>query len=137
MKKILSVLAIISFAFAFSQQTRIAIKADKDQIEKVYPNGLDEFKQNLAGNLQYTANDYQVLGDFKLDFSVDKNGDISDVKISPEVSDLTFAKEVKRDFLRMKNKFASGQKENISVGLSFSRDYRSFDERINLTANNR
>ncbi|WEK68683.1 MAG: hypothetical protein P0Y62_12565 [Candidatus Chryseobacterium colombiense] len=137
MKKILSVLAIVSFAFAFSQQTRIVIKADKNQIEKVYPNGLDEFKQNLAGNLQYTANDYQVLGDFKLDFSVDKNGAISDVKISPEVSDLTFAKEVKRDFLRMKNKFASGQKENISVGLSFSRDYRSFDERINLTANNR
>jgi hypothetical protein len=137
MKKILSVIAIISFAFAFSQQTRIVIKADKDQIEKVYPNGFNEFKQNLAGNLQYTANDYQVLGDFKLDFSIDENGEISNVKILPEISDLSFAKEVKRDFLRMKKKFASGQKENISVGLSFSRDYRSFDERVNLTANNR
>jgi len=137
MKKILSVIAMISFTFAFSQQTKIVIKADKDQIEKVYPKGLDEFKQNLAGNLQYTANDYQVLGDFKLDFSINENGEISDVKILPEISNLTFAKEVKRDLLRMKKKFASGQKENISVGLSFSRDYRSFDERVNLTANNR
>lgn len=127
----------MSFASAFSQQTKIDVKADKDQIEKVYPNGLDKFKQDLAGNLQYTANAYQVLGDFKLDFSVDEKGNISNVKIYPEIFDLTFEREVKRDFSRMKKQFTSGKKENVSVGLSFSRGYKSFDDRVNLTADNR
>lgn len=85
MRKIISILAVLVFAFSYSQvnNTNVEIKANKDQIEKVYPKGLDKFKEDLSRNLQYTANDYQVLGNFKLDFSINENGKISDIKFLP------------------------------------------------------
>lgn len=139
MKKLLSIFAISIFTFSFSQQnnTNVEVKVNKDQIEKIYPKGFDKFKQDLAGNLQYTANNYQVLGNFKLDFTVDNNGKISDLKISPTVFDTSFEREIKRDVSRMAKKFTTVEKENISVNLNFSRGYRSFDDRVNLTANYR
>jgi hypothetical protein len=132
MKKIISILAVLMFAFSYSQvnNTNVDIRADKDQIEKVYPKGLDKFKDDLSSNLQYTANDYQVLGNFKLDFSVNENGKISDIKISPKLFDETFEREVKRDVTRMAKNFASNQKENVSVNLSFSRGYEEKNERV-------
>jgi hypothetical protein len=137
MKKTLSIIAISIFALSFSQRnTNVEIKVDKDQIEKVYPKGLDKFKQDLAGNLQYTANEYQVLGNFKLNFNVEKDGEISAIKISPKVFDVSFERQVRRDVSRMAKHFASGQKENVSVDLSFSRRYNSFDERARFTASN-
>ncbi|KMQ69629.1 hypothetical protein ACM39_00760 [Chryseobacterium sp. FH2] len=139
MKKILLILTVSIFTFSFSQQnnTNIKVEVNKNQIEKVYPKGLDRFEKDLAGNLQYTANEYQVLGDFKLNFTVDKNGKISDIKISPEVFDTSFEKEVKRDISRMAKHFASAQKENISVDLSFSRGYNPLDSRINYASSNK
>lgn len=139
MKKLLSIFAISIFTFSFSQQnnTNVEVKVNKDQIEKIYPKGFNKFKQDLAGNLQYTANNYQVLGNFKLDFTVDNNGKISDLKISPTVFDTSFEREIKRDVSRMAKNFTTVEKENISVNLNFSRGYRSFDDRVNLTANYR
>lgn len=138
MKKTLSVLAVIIFAFAFCQRnTQINISTNRNQIEKVYPKGFEAFKQNLTGNLQYTANNYQVLGDFKLSFTIDKKGEISDINILPAVDDLSFARAIKRDVLRMQKKFASGNKERILVDLSFSRDYKSIDDRVNFTSDDR
>lgn len=132
MKKIFSLLAITIFAFSFSQQnkTSIEIKTDKDKIEKVYSKGFEKFKNDLANNLQYTANSFQVLGDFKVNFTINENGKISDVKVFPELFDKSFENEVKRDVSRMQKHFSSNQKENISINLSFSRGYRDFNERV-------
>ena len=139
MKKIISILAVLIFAFSYSQvnNTNVEIKANKDQIEKVYPKGLDKFKEDLSSNLQFTANDFQVLGNFKLDFNVNENGEISDIKISPELFDKAFEREVKRDVSRMAKHFASNQKENISVNLSFSRGYKDKNERVHYASYNR
>lgn len=139
MKKIISILAVLVFAFSYSQvnNTNVEIRANKDQIEKVYPKGLDKFKEDLSSNLQFTANDFQVLGNFKLDFNVNENGEISDIKISPELFDKAFEREVKRDVSRMAKHFASNQKENISVNLSFSRGYKDKNERVHYASYSR
>ncbi|MDF2933916.1 MAG: hypothetical protein K0R36_3247 [Chryseobacterium sp.] len=128
MKKIFSALAIMVFAFSFSQ-TSVSVKSDKMQLEKIYTGGQEKFDRDLQNNLEYTANSFQAIGDFKLNFIVDENGKISDIKLLPQLFDKSFEKEVKRDVMRMKKHFANNKKQNISVALNFSRDYRSSDDR--------
>lgn len=101
MKKLLSVLAIAVFTFSFSQ-TNVSVKSDKQQLEKVYNGGHAKFNKDLQNNLEHTANAFQALGDFKLNFSIDEDGKISDIKLFPQLFDQAFEREVKRDVLRMK-----------------------------------
>ncbi|AYN00965.1 hypothetical protein [Chryseobacterium sp. 3008163] len=122
MKKLLSVLAIAVFTFSFSQ-TNVSVKSDKQQLEKVYNGGQAKFNKDLQNNLGHTANVFQALGDFKLNFSIDKDGKISDIKLFPQLFDQAFEREVKRDVLRMKKHFANNTNQKISVALNFSRDY--------------
>lgn len=138
MKKIFSVLAILIFALSFSQRnsTNIEVRVNKDQTDKIYKGGQDKFKKDLSDNLQYTANAFQVLGDFKLNFSVDENGEVSDVKLYPELFDKSFEREVKRDVSRMEKHFAKNQKQNISVNLNFSREVIPSDSRFAFINNN-
>ena len=121
MKKICSVLAIAIFAFSFSQ-TCVKITSDKAQLKKAYQGGQEKFDYDLANSLKITGGIFQVNGDFKLNFNVNENGNITDIKLLPELFDKSFEKEVKRDVLRMKKHFANNEKQNISVDLSFSRN---------------
>jgi hypothetical protein len=131
MRKLFSVLAISVFALSFSQQnnTNIKVTVDKSLSDKIYKGGQDKFKENLSDNLQYTANDFQVLGDYQLNFSVDENGKISDVKLYPELFDKSLEREMKRDLSRIGKHFVTDKKQNISVGLSFSREVWPQDSR--------
>ncbi|MEY8758073.1 hypothetical protein [Chryseobacterium tongliaoense] len=133
MKKIFSIIAISVFALSFSQ-TYVKVTSDKNQLETVYAGGQQKFNTDLSDNLQYTGNTFQVNGDFKLNFNIDENGKISDVKLSPELFDKSFEREVKRDLGRMKKHFVGNQKQNVSVGLSFSRDIPDHDGRAFLTS---
>jgi len=128
MKKLLSVLAIAVFTFSFSQ-TNVSVKSDKQQLENVYNGGQAKFNKDLQNNLEHTANAFQALGDFKLNFSIDKDGKVSDIKLFPQLFDQAFEREVKRDVMRMKKHFANNTNQKISVALNFSRDYR--DSEIN------
>lgn len=133
MKKIFSIIAISVFALSYSQ-TYVKVTSDKSQLETVYAGGQQKFNTDLSDNLQYTGNAFQVNGDFKLNFNIDENGKISDVKLLPELFDKSFEREVKRDLGRMKKHFVSNQKQNVSVGLSFSRDIPYNDGRAFLTS---
>jgi hypothetical protein len=42
-----------------------------------------KFEYDLTNNLRYTANAFQANGDFTLNFKVNENGDITDVKLLP------------------------------------------------------
>lgn len=139
MKKVLLLFTIVIFTFNFSQNnTVIEIKGDKNKIERIYPKGFADFKERLAGNLQYTANAYQVLGDFTVKFSISEKGKVSDVYILPKVSDQSFEKAVTRDISRMKKWFSSNdKKEDVLLNLNFSRDYKSVDDRVNFTMDDR
>lgn len=134
MKKLLSVLAITVFTFSFSQ-TYVAVKSDKQQLEKVYNGGQAKFNKDLQNNLGHTANAFQALGDFKLNFSVDEDGKISDIKLFPQLFDQAFEREVKRDVMRMKKHFANNTNKKISVDLNFSRDYRDSENNGALLTN--
>jgi len=125
MKKLLSALAFAVFTFSFSQ-TYVGVKSDKSQLENVYNGGQEKFNKDLQNNLGYTANVFQALGDFKLNFSVDEEGKISDIKLLPELFDKSFEREVKRDVMRMKKHFANNVNQKISVALNFSREYRDY-----------
>lgn len=132
MKKIFSILAILFFALSFSQ-TYVKVISQKDQLEKSYKGGQDNFNKDLSSNLQQTGSLFQVTGDFKLNFKVDENGDISNVRVLPELFDNSFEREVKRDVLRMKKHFVSNQEQNVSVDLNFSRNIPDQDGRAFLT----
>jgi len=95
----------------------------------VYNGGQAKFNKDLQNNLEHTANAFQALGDFKLNFSIDKDGKVSDIKLFPQLFDQAFEREVKRDVMRMKKHFANNTNQKISVALNFSRDYR--DSEIN------
>lgn len=134
MKKLLSVLAIAVFTFSFSQ-TNVNVKSDKQQLEKLYDGGQAKFNKDLRDNLGYTANAFQALGDFKLNFSVDEDGKISNVKLLPELFDKSFEREVKRDVMRMKKHFTNNANQKISVALNFSREYRDYENNGALLTN--
>lgn len=123
MKKLLSVLAIAVFTLSFSQ-TNVSVKSDAHQVEKVYDGGHAKFNKDLQDNLLHTANAFQALGDFKLNFIVGEDGKISDIKLFPQLFDQAFEREVKRDVMRMKKRFVNNTNQKISVALNFSRDYR-------------
>lgn len=129
MKKIFSVLALTVFAFSFSQ-TYVNVSSVKNQVENVYKGGQEKFEYDLTNNLRYTANSFQANGDFTLNFKVNENGDITDVKLLPELYDKGFEREVKRDLGRMKKHFAVNKPENVSVRLSFGRDLKPSDGRL-------
>ena len=139
MKKIFSLLAVSIFAFSFSQQvkTNIELKTDKNKIEKIYKKGFEKFEDDLKGNLQYTANSFQVLGNFKVDLNIDESGKISDLKVFPELFDKSFEKEVKRDISRMQKHFSANRKENISLNLNFSRGYLDLNDRVQFASYSR
>ena len=128
MKKLLSVLALLVYTFSFSQ-TYVEVKSSKTQLEKVYKGGQKKFDRDLQNNLGYTANGFQAIGDFQLNFSVDEDGKISDIKLLPELFDKSFEREVKRDVGRMKKHFANNTNQNISVALNFSREIGGSDIR--------
>ncbi|MCU7617359.1 hypothetical protein NZ698_09120 [Chryseobacterium sp. PBS4-4] len=134
MKKLLSVLSIAVFTFSFSQ-TNVSVKSDKQQLEKVYNGGQVKFNKDLQNNLGHTANVFQALGDFKLNFSVDEDGKISNIKLLPELFDKSFEREVKRDVQRMKKHFANNTNQKISVALNFSREYRDSENTGALLTN--
>ncbi|WP_375181520.1 hypothetical protein [Chryseobacterium sp.] len=129
MKKIFSVLALTVFAFSFSQ-TYVNVSSVKNQVENVYKGGQEKFEYDLTNNLRYTANAFQANGDFTLNFKLNENGDITDVKLLPELYDKGFEREVKRDLGRMKKHFAVNKPKNVSVGLSFGRDLKPSDGRL-------
>lgn len=129
MKKIFSVLAVTVFAFSFSQ-TYVNVSSAKNQVENVYKGGQEKFEYDLTNNLRYTANAFQANGNFTLNFKVNENGDITDVKLLPELYDKGFEREVKRDLGRMKKHFAVNQPKNVSVALSFGRDLKPSDGRL-------
>lgn len=129
MKKIFSVLALTVFAFSFSQ-TYVNVSSVKNQVENVYKGGQEKFEYDLTNNLRYTANAFQANGDFTLNFKLNENGDITDVKLLPELYDKGFEREVKRDLGRMKKHFAVNKPENVSVRLSFGRDLKPSDGRL-------
>ncbi|EJL73700.1 hypothetical protein [Chryseobacterium populi] len=132
MKKIFSVITISVFTLSYSQ-TYVKVTSDKNQLETVYAGGQQKFNTDLSDNLQYTGNAFQVNGDFKLNFNIDEDGKISEVKLLPELFDKSFEREVKRDLGRIKKHFVSNQKQNVSVSLSFSRDIPDHDGRAFLT----
>lgn len=134
MKKLLSVLAITVFTFSFSQ-TNVSVKSDKQQVENAYNGGQVKFNKDLRDNLGHTANAFQALGDFKLNFNVDEEGKISDIKLFPQLFDQAFEREVKRDVMRMKKHFANSTSQKISVALNFSRDYRDSENNGALLTN--
>jgi len=134
MKKLLSVLAIAVFTFSFSQ-TNVSVKSDQKQLETLYTGGQVKFNKDLRDNLVHTANVFQALGDFKLDFIVNEDGKISDIKLFPQLFDQAFEREIKRDVKRMTKHFANNTSQKISVALSFSRDYRDNENNGALLTN--
>ena len=134
MKKIISVLAVLAFTLSFSQ-TLVKIKSDKNVLDSAYKGGQGKFDKDLALNLQQTGNSFQVTGDFVLNFNVNEKGEISDVKLLPELFDKTFEIEVKRDLARVQKNFAKNKEENVSLALNFSRNIPDRDGRINFAPN--
>ncbi len=134
MKKIISVLAVLAFTFSFSQ-TLVKIKSDKNVLNSVYKGGQEKFDKDLALNLQQTGNSFQVTGDFILNFNVNEKGEVSDVKLLPELFEKTFEVEVKRDLARLQKNFTKNKGENISLALNFSRNIPDQDGRTSLAPN--
>ncbi|KMQ63411.1 hypothetical protein ACM40_00910 [Chryseobacterium sp. BLS98] len=134
MKKIISVLAVLAFTFSFSQ-TLVKIKSDKNVLNNVYKGGQEKFDKDLALNLQQTGNSFQVTGDFVLNFNVNEKGEVSDVKLLPELFEKTFEVEVKRDLARLQKNFTKNKEENISLALNFSRNIPDQDGRASLAPN--
>lgn len=134
MKKIISVLAVLAFTLSFSQ-TLVSIKSDKNVLNSIYKGGQEKFDKDFALNLQQTGNSFQVTGDFVLNFKVNEEGEISDVKLLPELFDKTFEMEVKRDLARVQKNFAKNKEENVSLALNFSRNIPDRDGRVNFTPN--
>lgn len=134
MKKIISVLAVLAFTFSFSQ-TLVKIKSDKNVLNSVYKGGQEKFDKDLALNLQQTGNSFQVTGDFVLNFNVNEKGEVSDVKLLPELFEKTFEVEVKRDLARLQKNFTKNKEENISLALNFSRNIPDQDGRASLAPN--
>ncbi|CEJ71996.1 hypothetical protein BN1195_04351 [Chryseobacterium oranimense G311] len=134
MKKIISVLAVLAFTHSFSQ-TFVKIKSDKNVLDSAYKGGQEKFDKDLALSLQQTGNSFQVTGDFVLNFNVSEKGEISDIKLLPELFDKTFEIEVKRDLARVQKNFAKNKEEKVSLGLNFSRNIPDQDGRASFAPN--
>lgn len=133
MKKLFSFLALSIFAFLFSQ-TDVKMSSDKSQVDHIYKGRQKKFETDLTNNLKYTANAFQANGDFKLSFNINDKGEVANVKLLPELYDKSFEREVKRDLKRMEKYFAGSQNQDVSVNLSFGRDFRPSDGRVAFQA---
>jgi protein TonB len=88
MKK-LAYLFFLSLLFAFASQTRVLAQDDQNNKEiklkhpPTYPGGLTVLYQFLNENIKYPAmaQENNVQGEVKVSFTVEKNGDITNVAI--------------------------------------------------------
>lgn len=110
------------------------ISSDKRQVENIYRGGQKKFENDLTNNLRYTGNVFQANGDFKLSFNVNDKGELANVKLLPELYDKAFEREVKRDIKRMEKYFAGSRNQEVSVNLSFGRDFQPSDARVAFQA---
>lgn len=128
MKKVIFIIALSIFTLSFSQ-TSVSLKSDREPLEKIYKDGQSKFNYDLGRNLLFTASSFNASGNFKLNFTIDESGKISDVELLPQLYEKSFEKEVKRDLMRLAKRFVGKSRQNISVDLNFSLENRISDGR--------
>lgn len=114
MKIIIVLFVSIYSSFSFAQKEDVIIVDndttvyhDVDTLAS-YPNGMSNMMQYLSKHIKYPeeTTDYPVQSSFYIQFVVEKNGNISnvkpsDMKKSPTKLDILFVKENERIFLNM------------------------------------
>ena len=94
-----------------------------------YPGGYKKFQQDMHKNLITLLQDYDIQGKLYIDFFVDEKGNITDVKVQPEVFDNLFVMEFKRTLARIKTKWSPATfrgipiKQRISYIIGFQTKY--------------
>lgn len=134
MKKLLSVLGILSFLISFGQVNSISQMVGTVTgtgitkiTDKNYNGGNEQFLKDVKDNFTLFASEYQVNGKFIINFNLDENGEIADPKIYPKVEQ-NFNFALIRAFKRMKSNFkAVDSTKNLAVLLDFDFKINSDD----------
>ncbi|MBV8325976.1 hypothetical protein [Chryseobacterium sp.] len=97
-----------------------------------YPEGVKKFKNLFHDNFMMIFQDYAVQGNINLEFYIDKNGQIANPRIYPEIDNRSFNIDFMRTLARMKKPWKPALygeipiKERISFPLNFSVIYTEY-----------
>ncbi|MCS3530383.1 energy transducer TonB [Chryseobacterium sp. JUb7] len=80
-----------------------------------YPKGYDIFRKDFYNEFMTLFDDYSINGDINLEFYINKEGQISNPRIYPEISDQRFNIEFLRTLSRLKKVWKPALYNNIPI----------------------
>ena len=130
MKKIIFLGIFLTTTFAFSQ---VIVTPKNTNLNTVYKGGDSKLVKDVERNFSTFSGDFQVNGQFILTFDLNKEGEIINTKVLPEVN-RDFSLELIRTFKRIKNNFkATMPQNNLAVLMDFSTSFKNDDGRERFT----
>ena len=133
MKKIIFLGIFLTGTFTFSQ---VIVTPKGTNLNEVYKGGNTKFVQDIENNFNNFSGDFQVNGQFILTFDLNKEGEIINPKVLPEVNK-EFSVALIRSFKRVKNNFnAAMPQNNLAVLMDFSTNFKNDDGRERFTTSN-
>ena len=133
MKKIIFLGIFLMSTFAFSQ---VIVTPKSTYLNKVYKGGDEKLVKDVENNFNNFSGDFQVNGQFVLTFDLNKEGEIINAKVLPEVNK-EFSVALIRSFKRIKNNFNKAMPQNnLAVLMDFSTNFKNNDGRERFTTSN-